>query len=287
MKRVSPLPTLLTLGNFACGFAAVAFCCHALRIQPADLEQAERFIKVACGMIFVAMVFDLLDGRVARLTGSASRFGGELDSLADACSFGLAPAMILTTLWLRIQPSDDPRWLSQAMGCGLVYAACAVLRLARYNVEMDVKAKSYFHGLPSPGAAGAAVSAILFARSGHLDWLWQSLVIGPADAGAVQVAQVRFLGVYLLILGVLMVTRLRFAHLANRFLGGRKRLTSVVAFIFAFAVLLSAPEVTIFVCFNAYVLLGLLGEVRYRLGRPRGDAPGEDEGEAAVEAEGE
>ncbi len=119
----------------------------------------ERFEMAAVG-IFAAMVLDGLDGRVARMTRTQSDFGAELDSLSDMVSFGVAPALVVYTWALRdfafaqTVPMLGP-WLSTRLGwiAAFIYCACAALRLARFNTNIDVVDKRYFQGLPSPAAA--------------------------------------------------------------------------------------------------------------------------------------
>jgi len=270
MHRVSMLPSLLTLGNFACGILSVGFCLHAVRLsERADLllgevaEQAAResdtMILYACVVVFIAMLFDMFDGQVARMTGAESHFGAELDSLADDCTFGVAPAVIVTTLWIQVQPATV-QWWGQVMLCGVVYASCAILRLARYNVEVGSVDKNYFTGLPSPGAAGAVVSAVLFCRQPYMTAAWQWLVstVHVRNTSEYIQMQARILGIYMLIVGLLMVTRLRFVHVANRYLTGHKRFTYLVAVVFAFFLFIQRPIEMLFFCFNGYVLVSLI-----------------------------
>jgi CDP-diacylglycerol--serine O-phosphatidyltransferase len=141
------LPNLFTLAALFSGFYAI--------VQAMN----ERFEFAAMG-IFAAMVLDGLDGRVARLTRTQSDFGAELDSLSDMVSFGVAPALVVYTWALRdfafakTVPLLGP-WLSTRLGwiAAFVYCACAALRLARFNTNIDVVDKRYFQGLPSPAAA--------------------------------------------------------------------------------------------------------------------------------------
>lgn len=292
MKRISPLPSLLTIGNFTCGFIAIVLCLQALRCQsrgrlmedmlhqPAIASEVGRpmndsvswhrdrnseLLRWACLAIFFAMLFDVLDGRVARLAGLESRFGAELDSLADACSFGVAPAIIVITLWSEAQP-EHANWWSLVMICGAAYAGCAVLRLARYNVESGIADKNYFSGLPSPGAAGAVTSAVMICQEGYLGGAWEWLAFRLPRVNAAAEAQARVLGIYLLVIGLLMVTRLRFVHVANRYLAGRRRFTTLVALIFCLVLLCERPAEVLFVTFNGYVLVSIFANLRLRRG---------------------
>ncbi|MHC4884159.1 MAG: CDP-alcohol phosphatidyltransferase family protein [Planctomycetota bacterium] len=273
MKRIHPLPTLLTLGNFGSGFVAIVLAARALmdksalEIKPFGAVDPVYLLCLACGCIFLGMAFDMLDGKVARMTGSACQFGGEMDSLADVCSFGLAPAAILTMNWLRVEP-ETARWWSMALGFGFVYASLAAIRLARYNVESDTTAKDYFHGLPSPAAAGAVVSTFWFLHSGGV----HDIVLGwvATDAIAAEQTLTRILSVYMLVMGFLMVTRVRYAHFSNKMLGGRKRLTHVVAALFLVFLFFCYPAAILCLGFNIYVGYGLIKEALRRLPGHRG-----------------
>lgn len=270
-RRISPIPSLLTLGNMISGFVAIVFCIQAVyRLGTNEPARSQELMTYACLMVFLGMVFDMLDGRIARMTHSACRFGGELDSLCDAITFGLTPAILLVTLWTSVQPGHA-EWWSLVVICGVVYAACAVLRLARYNVEMDAKPKNHFSGLPSPGAAGAVVSTFLFVRidavAGAWNWLYAwsvSRLPSMWEMPSAQVAGMYVLGVYLLLIGLLMVTGFRFVHLANLWLGGRKQFTTFVLILFCLALLIAFPYVMLFLGFNGYVLVSLFFNFRSR-----------------------
>src|SRR5207248_6808202 len=176
--KIAIIPTLLTLGNGVCGFAAI-LC--ASRIPAGASVGADPNFALAGWLIIAAMLFDALDGYVARLSKTASKFGGELDSLCDAISFGVAPAFLL----LRLGPAWDPQRpiLHQlCTGIAVLYMVCAILRLARFNVENTPDPASHrrFRGLPSPGAAGCLAS--LGILRGGLDYTW--LMLDPARVHA-------------------------------------------------------------------------------------------------------
>jgi CDP-diacylglycerol---serine O-phosphatidyltransferase len=134
------LPTLFTLGNIFCGYLSIDFAVN------------HRFGQAAM-LLFLAGVFDGLDGRVARLTGTTSAFGEQLDSLADVISFGVAPAF-LVYLWAL---SDFGRL---GLFVSFLFVVCGACRLARFNVQVHIVDKRYFVGLPIPSAAGALVGFI-------------------------------------------------------------------------------------------------------------------------------
>jgi CDP-diacylglycerol--serine O-phosphatidyltransferase len=135
VRSIYLLPNLFTSASLFAGFYAI------VQAMNANFEQS----AVA---IFIAMVMDGLDGRVARLTNTTSAFGAEYDSLSDMVSFGVAPALIMYT-W-ALQPMSKLGWIA-----AFIYCACAALRLARFNTKLDdeFQDKRYFQGLPSPAAA--------------------------------------------------------------------------------------------------------------------------------------
>jgi len=130
-RAVVLMPNGLTLFNLFCGVYAIIL---AIRGE----------FSLAPAFILVGGIADVLDGRVARATGTGSRFGGELDSLVDAISFGLAPAIMM---YLELPSRGTWEWLFV-----FIFTACAVMRLARFNIEQAGRKKTYFHGLPSPAA---------------------------------------------------------------------------------------------------------------------------------------
>jgi CDP-diacylglycerol--serine O-phosphatidyltransferase len=219
VKKIAIVPTLLTLGNGVCGFAAIA-C--ASKIGGGDGNSDVYF--VASGWLVVAaMVFDMLDGYVARLSKTASKFGGELDSLCDAVSFGVAPAFLL----LKMGPGWEPRPMLHQLLAGIatLYMVCAILRLARFNVDNtpDPASHKRFRGLPSPGAAGCLASLAIL-RGGlpeRLGQFWPEfdpetvrllvhrLVEGFAPLGALVVA-------------LLMVSAIPYPHVTKQVLRGRR-----------------------------------------------------------------
>jgi CDP-diacylglycerol--serine O-phosphatidyltransferase len=136
------LPNLFTTGNLFCGFFAIA---AAVNYK----------FKTAAVAILLSCVFDILDGKVASLTNSQSRFGVEYDSLADLVAFGVGPAVLLY-LW-ALQPFGRLGWVA-----AFLFVACGALRLARFNVQVNSVPKKYFVGLPIPGAACMVATTVLF-----------------------------------------------------------------------------------------------------------------------------
>lgn len=155
--KIYLLPNLMTAGNLFCGFAAMRSIIEAALVIQQGLSAVELYHQ-ALLFILGACVFDLLDGRLARLGGKESPFGREFDSLADVVSFGIAPAMLVYQIVLR----DFARagWL-----IAFVYLLCGVLRLARFNcyaIAKNDKPTNEFIGFPIPAAAGVIASLTLF-----------------------------------------------------------------------------------------------------------------------------
>lgn len=185
-KTLFVLPSLITLSSVFCGFDAIRIASGA--------SQAHEFERAALLIIF-AMFFDMLDGRVARMTRTQSAFGLQLDSLADVVSFGVAPAVLIYN-WSLLHAG------TAGLMVAFLYVAAGVVRLARFNVlsmsaeGVPKKASKYFLGLPIPAAAGVIVAVVL-ANQG-------------ADAGVVSGAYVWPLIGLTLLLGVLMISNVQF-----------------------------------------------------------------------------
>src|SRR5262245_20169188 len=155
VRKIAILPTVCTLGNGTCGFLAILL---TAQVSVGKLLATPELAAYLSGwLIFMAMVFDVLDGYIARRSKTASQFGAELDSLCDAISFGVAPAFLLVNLGNKAELQ-----LSQHLyfGVAMLFVWCVVLRLARFNVQttLDEKSHRFFKGLPSPGGAGCIAS---------------------------------------------------------------------------------------------------------------------------------
>jgi CDP-diacylglycerol--serine O-phosphatidyltransferase len=145
------LPNLLTTGCLFSGFYSV-------------VAAIDGNFAVAGGAVFIAMLFDGLDGRVARWTGTESPFGKEYDSLADMVAFGIAPA-VLVYQWGVVRISEyGHEWRRFGWVVAFFYALCAALRLARFNLHSASNDKRYFQGLPSPSAAAVVAAFVWFAK---------------------------------------------------------------------------------------------------------------------------
>lgn len=244
-KLFAVLPTMLTLGNAVCGFGAITFAAKWSGGDPA------LSLFIASCLIYLAMVFDALDGSAARLTKQTSEFGAQLDSLCDAISFGAAPAFLM----LQFSQSRDLLHLRFVWLIAALYVVCAVLRLARFNVETDEDdAHDSFSGLPSPAAAGTVASFPIMAFGfRHLedsanDMLWAKV--------ATWLDTWTEIGLPFITLAVacLMVSRIRYAHLVNQLIRGRRPRQHLIQVVFALAVMFVMPQVSVpmFCCWFAF-----------------------------------
>jgi CDP-diacylglycerol---serine O-phosphatidyltransferase len=250
IRTVAALPTLFTLGNLICGFFAIVV---ASRIPAGDLKPIKPAPAIAINnpanfvtafnpddpthnmvlagwLIFLAMIFDALDGHVARLAKSTSDFGAQLDSLCDLVTFGVAPAFLMVKMCPDFTYLHrEAMWIIAA-----AFVACAAMRLARFNVESDDNDDHYsFTGLPTPAAAGCIAGfAILFytlrregnalAQASEIDWYMR-----------------RFLPAFTLMLSALMVSRIPYPHVVNQLLSGQRSLGHIVAILFSLVIIVS------------------------------------------------
>lgn len=275
VRSVQFLPSLATLGNAVCGFAAIyVVTLNEATVGTDRLAQylVESRFLAAVYLVTLAMLFDALDGRLARIARHTTDFGGQLDSLADAISFGAAPAIIA----LHVLKFDD---LAQHMSLpliatrlvwaiGALYVCCALLRLARFNVSNEHGEQHHmsFLGLPSPAAAGAVLGVVLMQQ----DLLRHAIAVPDGRfrdllwfaAGVLTI----LLPVVLLSAGLLMVSNFRYPHVVNRLLRGRRPLWTLV---------LAVALILLLVVQHRYVLgmtalaVAFSGPTMWLLGRAR------------------
>jgi CDP-diacylglycerol--serine O-phosphatidyltransferase len=265
VRKIAIIPTLLTLGNGVCGFTAIV--CASKIGGDGNPARDALFFALSGWLIVGAMLFDTLDGYVARLARSASKFGGELDSLCDAISFGVAPAFLL----LRLGPGWEPRpLLHQALGgIAALYMVCAVLRLARFNVENtpDPAAHKRFRGLPSPGAAGCLASLAIL-RGELPTRLSQHLTDFNPDLLQRIVESWALLGA--LVVALLMVSRIPYPHATKQLVRGRRHFGHLIEVILAALIVLLVREVALVLIFWTYALFMPLRYLVLRQLRRRG-----------------
>jgi CDP-diacylglycerol--serine O-phosphatidyltransferase len=253
VKRIAVVPTLLTLANGICGFIAIAL---ASKISPAETDAAcDFYFAIAGWFIMAAMVFDMFDGYVARLSKTASKFGGELDSLCDAISFGVAPAFLL----LKMGPGWEPSPLLHRLVAGVaaLYMACAVLRLARFNVDNtpDPSSHKRFRGLPSPAAAGCLASLAIM-RGGFPERLAEVWIgFDPEKARQLIVRLVEtFSLIGALTVALLMVSKLSYPHVTKQIFRGRRHLGHLIQVLLGVLIIVLMRELALLLIFWLYAL---------------------------------
>jgi len=243
------LPNLFTTAALFAGFYAIVAAIN------------EQFTAAAVA-VFVAMVLDGIDGRVARMTNTQSAFGAEYDSLSDMVSFGLAPALVVY-LWALVE-LGQVGWVA-----AFFYAAAAALRLARFNTKVGISDKRFFQGLPSPSAAALVMGMI---------WVWDDLKFEGSDLGIPAL-------IVTVIAGALMVSNVTYFSFKD--MDFRHKVPFFAVLVIVMALMLTAidPPKVLWGCFLLYALSGpTLTVIRWRRRRARGSgSEGKDEGEGQKE----
>jgi CDP-diacylglycerol---serine O-phosphatidyltransferase len=249
LRPISVLPTLFTLGNLVCGFFAIVVASRVAAPDESALAAPgdPRDLMLSASLIFLAMVFDALDGYVARLSRTASDFGAQLDSLCDLVTFGVAPAFLL----VKMCPSFAYQHRHEVWAIAAGYAACAALRLARFTIETgDEDEHLQFSGLPSPAAAAAIAGfAIMFHTLRQPD---NPL---PYAAGLDAVLQA-VLPVFAVLVALLMVSRVPYPHVVNQVFRGQRSFGHVVAVVFAMVAVMAVRGYSVPIICGAFVFYG-------------------------------
>jgi len=219
-KGIFLLPNLFTSLNLFCGFYAIIAAIDG------------KFLPAAISIV-IAGVFDNLDGKIARVTGTTSKFGVEYDSLADLISFGIAPALMIY-LW-ALKPFGRIGWLA-----AFLFMACGALRLARFNTQVGTIDSDYFVGLPIPAGAGMNAATVL---------LFQKLNIG-GDAYPVLIL------VMLYVLSFLMVSSIKYNSFKKMELFRKMNFNALVAAVLILIFVASQPSIALFLSGAVYVLSG-------------------------------
>jgi CDP-diacylglycerol--serine O-phosphatidyltransferase len=266
LKYIAILPSLVTLMNGLCGFTAIIFASlgRGVTWTPQLLPKVNMsFFALAGYMIFLGMIADVLDGHVARISKSVSGFGAQLDSLCDVISFGVAPAFLMLKLvgvYVHSFQSENYRY-AQFFGrlvhlIAIVYAMCALIRLARFNVENKEEDTSHlsFAGLPSPPAAGLIVSIVIF----HQDFLPKVMEWTSGAFRNLEMAIIWILPVITLMAGLLMVTRIPYPHVMNRLLRGKKSFTTFLLVVFTLVLVIWSIQLAMVLGFFIFMLYGLI-----------------------------
>ena len=240
------LPNLFTTGGLFGGFFAI-------------IAASQGRFEAACVAIFVAAILDGLDGRVARLTNTQSEFGVQYDSLADLVSFGMAPALVMYHWALVAMKLDGTTLGKVGWLAAFLYAACAALRLARFNSQVGQVDKRWFIGLASPAAAGLMAS-----------FVWTCHAFGWAGE------ELRYAALALTVVaGLLMVSQFRYSSFKGSGTGPKSDRVPFFALLIAVAVLIALwidPPVTLLVAATAYALSGPLLWFRRRKPSVHGSA---------------
>lgn len=242
-RLIAVLPTLLTLANGACGFGAITF---AAKLGPTD--PSTHTLLISATLIYLAMLFDMLDGSAARLTRQTSELGAQLDSLCDGVSFGVAPAfLMLQYMTTQLATAGGVPWYPRLLWTiAVLFALCALLRLARFNVETDEDdSHDEFSGLPSPAAAGT-VAAFPFAMpvfEKRAATVSSDLIQYFGEAAPAMVRSI--LPLVTLAAACLMVSRIRYPHFFNQLFRGRRSRRHVIQMVFAVAVIFWVHELAL------------------------------------------
>jgi CDP-diacylglycerol--serine O-phosphatidyltransferase len=223
------LPNLFTTAAMFAGFYAII------------ASIGGRYTEAAVA-VFIAAVLDGMDGRVARMTGTQTEFGVQYDSLSDLISFGLAPSLVMYTWSLSSLRDFGPLWGKLGWAAAFIYAACAALRLARFNTQVGVADKRYFQGLASPAAAAVCMS-----------FVWSVDKFGLPGSEFCFITPVIAITV-----GLLMVSRFRYFSFKSLPMGNHQLVPfgwMVVAVLLLALLVLDTPRV-LFASFTIYMLSG-------------------------------
>jgi CDP-diacylglycerol--serine O-phosphatidyltransferase len=272
IRSVYFLPSMATLGNAICGFGAmyVAALPAGAGTDAITVFFSRHQFTMAAYLIFLAMVCDALDGRLARFARHTTDFGGQLDSLADAISFGAAPAFVALLIFKAEFSShhpDFPLAIARLIwAIGALFMSCAALRLARFNVSNEHGEQHHFSflGLPSPAAGGTVAAWVLMqqelSRAGE-----------QPNSFTHHVATLCILVLPLIVLGtgLLMISHIRYPHLVNRYLRGKRSMGRLIAVLIFLLLLIVAHEYVMAIGMLTYVLWGAISAMnRWWRSRP-------------------
>jgi len=263
LRSVTIFPSLVTLLNGVCGFAAIAAA-----------GSDKKAFALAGYLIVLAMIADMLDGRLARMSHNTSSFGGQLDSLCDVISFGVAPAFIMLRMLeyklvalAELYPGGAAFlrrfiWLAAA-----AYIVCAVIRLARFNVEneQDESAHMSFMGLPSPAAAGVVISLIIFHQEALGEFTTKDTLLYSVCENAIVYA----LPFAALASAVLMVSRITYPHVLNQYIRGKKPFAHFIKVLLLLGLIIWSRQTALVIMFCGFAAAGFAKWLYYRILGPR------------------
>ena len=230
-RAIYLLPNLFTTACLFCGFYAV-------------VAAMKHHFNIAAMAIFIAMLADALDGRVARLTNTQSEFGAEYDSLADMVAFGIAPALVVYT-W-ALYNLGKPGWLA-----AFFYAGATALRLARFNIQTEITDKRYFHGLPCPSAAGF-IAGMIWVQ--HI-YAFQGPVVSIID------------GIFTVFMGLLMVSNINYRSFKDIDPKGKVSFFVILLMVLLFVCIALDPPEVLFGIFAIYAFSGPISALKNYLTR--------------------
>lgn len=236
-KGVYILPNLFTTGSLFAGFYGI-------------VATMDGKFLTAAWFILISSIFDGLDGKVARLTGTTSKFGVEYDSLADLVAFGVAPGLLMYS-W-ALKPFGKLGWLA-----AFLYVVCCALRLARFNVQVTTVESQRFVGLPTPAAASIVSSCIL-------------LFYELGGSGTIRKVSVLIL---IYVLALLMVSNFRYHSFKDPEMLKRRPFGLLVALVFLIIVIVAQPEISLFSLFFLYMISGPIGFLLTLMRRSRRGGP--------------
>lgn len=251
------VPNALTLGNALCGFAAILYTLQVYeKMMYRDGSTGlEKIFAVSALMILGAMVFDAFDGYAARLLNAASIHGIQMDSLADMTTFGVAPATVVAVMAHALNPLRPRQFMLVWCLCA-VYLGCAALRLAKYNVHamLEKKSSEKFSGLPSPGAAAALCSIILY-------YAWE----GGPDRLILQ-RLISFLPYYAAVLGLLMVSEIQYQHFGKWIFSIPRHKKRLLIVVIVLGVACYEPVLVSLILINGYIIWAPLAALAVKIG---------------------
>ena len=277
LDNIAVLPSLITLCNGLCGFASINFAMRGMADPEGFWLQNPQvsYFTAAAWFIGFGMICDGLDGFVARKSGSMSDFGGQLDSMSDIITFGVAPAVLMLTVmdssWKGAIGPVGPifgGWSGKLLWTvAAIYVACAMLRLAKFNVETDTDESSHskFEGMPSPGAAGVVGSLVLL----YSDFL-PELHQGVASPGIIDITSkfiVFALPIFSIMVSLLMVSRVEYSHVVSRYVRGRKPFEHLAMLVIVLLLLSWKPQVTLAIVAQIYLFSGIIHYMHVRKDR--------------------
>lgn len=231
---IKMLPSFITMGNLCSGFLAIALI-------------AEGYVNAAAWLIFAGMLFDMFDGKVARLAHVSSAFGEQLDSLSDMVTFGVTPAFLL-----KVTLTESPAAVHPALAwcVSALFVICAASRLARFNVstQQDESSHAYFQGLATPGAAGVVASLVL---------------LGNVVESVMPLAYYQLLMLAMgIVLSVLMVSRIRYIHMGVRFLKKNLLILDTVTCALFVTLVVIEPQVFIIALSACFLLYAFAAPIK-------------------------